>query len=196
MTEIPLSPGATQAAPWPAAPVERAARPVAFWQALVLGVLTVLFGLAVLAWPDVSVKLLGLLTGVWLLLSGIARILGTFLYWRGLGAQILSGIAGVLFVIAGVACLREVTKGVVVLAFVVALVWIFVGLAELVAAAQTHGRSRNWLVGLGIGALVLGLVFLLWPRPSLTVLVILAGIGALLVGLGELAFAVQLRRAS
>lgn len=166
----------------------------AFWPGLPRGLLTAAFGLALLAWPHVSVHLLGILVGLWFLLVGVAHVFGGFVRWRGLGWQVLSGALGILFVVAGVACLRDVTKGVLVLAFLIALAWIFIGLAQLVTAAQTTGTARTWLVVLGIAALVIGMAFLLWPAPSVTAIVILAGIGALVIGVAEVALALRLRR--
>jgi uncharacterized membrane protein HdeD (DUF308 family) len=67
-------------------------------------------------------------------------------------------------------------------------------LAGLVAAAAASGTARVLLTVLALAAIVIGFVFLLWPAPSLTVVVVLAGITSLLIGIGEVAFAVQLRR--
>ncbi len=178
----------------PQASTARAPAGPSFWQALVLGVGTVVFGIAVLAWPDESVRLLGVLTGIWLVLTGVVRILTAFVTWEGRGWQALSGIVGVLFVVGGVACLRDVAKGVLVLAFLVAVAWICVGLAELVAAIGQEGATRIWLGVLGAGSIVIGFVFLLWPEPSLTALAILVGVSGLVIGVGEIAFAVRLRR--
>jgi uncharacterized membrane protein HdeD (DUF308 family) len=199
MTETPTYQGRSDQPTWPAPPGSSGAvgaepASVPFLQTLALGVLTILFGAALLIWPDISVRLLGVLVGIWLLLAGVARILGAFLSWRGLGWQLLSGVVGVLLLAGGVACLRDVAKGVTVLAFLIALAWISIGLAELVAAAQTSGGARVWWAVLGVGTIVIGFVFLLWPEPSLKAMVLLAGITSLLVGIGEVAFAVQLRR--
>ena len=175
-------------------PVQEEPAAVPFWQTLIAGVVTILFGVALLVWPDVSVRLLGVLAGIWLLLAGVGRVLGAFLVWRGLGWQVLSGVVGVLLLAAGVACLRDVTKGVVVVAFLIALAWIGIGLAELVAAAQVSGNTRIWLGILAIVSMVIGFVFLLWPAPSLSAVVLLAGVTSLLAGIAEVAFAVQVRR--
>src|SRR5438034_6501275 len=172
MTEIPTYQGRSEQPTWPtppepATPVREESATVPFLQTLTLGVLTILFGAALLVWPDITVRLLGVLVGIWLLLAGVARILGAFLSWRGLGWQVLSGVVGVLLLAGGVACLRDVAKGATVLAFLIALSWISIGLAELVAAAQVSGGARVWLVVLAVGAIVIGFVFLLWPGPSL-----------------------------
>ncbi len=181
-------------------PTEQQPRPpsdepaAAFWPPLLRGLLTTAFGIVLLVWPHVSVHLLGVLAGIWLLLAGIARILSAFLTWRGLGWQVLSGAVGLLLVAGGVACLRDVTKGVTVLAFLIALAWIFIGLAEMVTAAQASGTTRTWLIVLGIAALVVGFAFMLWPAPSLTVVVVLAGVSSLLVGIADLVLALRLRK--
>ena len=56
--------------------------------------------------------------------------------------------------------------------------------------------ARAWLCGLGSVSALVGLAFLLWPGLSLTALVLLTGISALLIGAGEVAFALHLRSGS
>jgi uncharacterized membrane protein HdeD (DUF308 family) len=165
-----------------------------FWLVFVLGTASILLGIAVLAWPGETVRVLAVLLGIWLMVMGVARIIGAFVSRRGLGRQVLSGIVGVLLVIAGVACLRDVAKGTLVLAFVIALTWIFSGLAELVVAVTATGATRAWLLLVSVLSIAIGFVFLLAPEMSLTVLVILTGVSALLVGIAEVLFAFQLRR--
>jgi uncharacterized membrane protein HdeD (DUF308 family) len=43
-------------------------------------------------------------------------------------------------------------------------------------------------------SIAIGLAFTFWPGPSLTTIVIMTGISALVIGIGEIALAVQLRR--
>ena len=167
---------------------------LAFWPALLRGLLTAAFGVVLLVWPHVSVHPLGVFAGLWLLFVGVAHIVGAFVRWRGLGWQVLSGAVGILFVVGGVACLRDVTKGVLILAFLIALAWIFIGLAELATAALASGRARTWLILLGIVAIVIGFAFMLWPAPSLTVVVVLAGISSLVVGIADIVVALRLRK--
>jgi uncharacterized membrane protein HdeD (DUF308 family) len=169
---------------------------VPFWQVIVLGVATALFGLAVLVWPAATVRTLGVLVGIWLIVAGIARILGAFLSQRGTGRQVLSGTVGVILLIGGVACLRNVTKGVAVLAFLIALAWILSGVAEFVIAFQATGATRMWLLALAVVSIAIGLVFMLWPSLSLATIVIMTGISGLIIGIGEIAFAFQMRRSA
>jgi uncharacterized membrane protein HdeD (DUF308 family) len=167
---------------------------VPFWQALALGLVTALFGLAVLVWPGETLRTLGVLIGIWLMIAGAMRVLGAFTSKRGLSHQVLSGTVGVVLLIGGVACLRNVARGVLVLALIVALAWLLSGMAEIVIAFQTTGAVRTWLLVLGIVSIAIGLAFTFWPSLSLATAVIMTGISALLIGAGEVAFAFQMRR--
>jgi uncharacterized membrane protein HdeD (DUF308 family) len=161
---------------------------------LVLGIISILFGLAVVIWPDASLRVVAVLVGIWLLGAGIARVLSAFVVGQGIGRQILSGIVGLLLIIGGVACLRDLAKGLAVLAFIVALTWIFSGLSGIVLAFGATGAQRVGLILVGVASILLGVVFLVVPELSLTALVWLAGLSAIAIGIGEALVAFQLRK--
>jgi uncharacterized membrane protein HdeD (DUF308 family) len=161
---------------------------------LSIGVVSFLFGLVVLLWPDLTVRVYAVLVGLWLLIAGASRIVDTFRPGRPVGRRLLSGIVGIVLFFAGAACLRDVAKGVVVLALVVAVAWLLGAVAWWVLASQAAGSTRTWLIVLAAVSAVLGLVFLLYPDVSLTVLVWLTGLGSLALGAGEIAFAFAARR--
>lgn len=165
-----------------------------FWLLLVLGVATMCFGIAILAWPDASVRVVAVMVGIWLLLAGLARIVGAFVWRHGLGRQLLSGIVGILLVIGGVACLRDLAKGAAVLAFLIALVWILSGVAELVIAQETGTWARRWLIVVGVASLAVGCVFVFTPSLTLAVMALLAGLSALVIGAVQVLFAFRWRR--
>ena len=111
-----------------------------------------------------------------------------------LGRRLLSGVVGAAMVVGGVACLRNVVNGVMVLALIVGLAWLLTGMSEIGIGLMTHGRTRLWLTTLGVASLVVGLVFVVWPGGSLTAMVLLTGISALVIGCVEIAFAFIMRR--
>ena len=95
---------------------------------------------------------------------------------------------GVLFVIAGVICLRNVLVSVVVIATLIGISWLIGGIAGLVSAfTSTFDTTGRLVVGL-LGAITIlgGLVVLLWPGPSLATIVWLTGIWLLVMGLMQL----------
>jgi uncharacterized membrane protein HdeD (DUF308 family) len=167
---------------------------VPFWQTLTLGVITALFGIVVLAWPGETLRVLGALVGVWLVVAGVMRTAAALTEHHGLGRRILTGVVGVAMIVGGVACLRDVADGVVVLALIVGLAWLLTGVSEIGIGLMTHGRTRLWLTTMGVASLVVGLVFVVWPGVTLTVMVLLTGISALVIGCVEIACAFIMRR--
>ncbi|MET7396959.1 DUF308 domain-containing protein [Dactylosporangium sp. NPDC005572] len=169
-----------------------------FWQLLAAGILTVVFGLAVLAWPAATLRLIGVLAGLWLLAIGLTRVIGVFR--RAPGAehrvttrQIVDGAFGVLLVVIGLACLREVAAGVTAVAVLLGLAWLLSGFAELLLGMFAEGRTRTWLLVIGALSVALGLLFLAWPGLTLHALVLLTGITALVIGIAEIVVAFESR---
>jgi uncharacterized membrane protein HdeD (DUF308 family) len=193
MTEIPIR-SSQPAAGYETPVVSEPGAVLPWWTVLVLGLLSILFGLVVLIWPHVTLRVMAVLVGLWLLFIGITRIFGAFLPGRGLGRQVLSGVIGLIILVGGVLCLRNLVNALAVLAFLVALTWLFTGLAEIVAAFQTTGAMRVVLLVLGLLSLAAGFVFLFWPGLSLAALVLMTGLTALVLGIGELVLAFRLRK--
>ena len=193
MTDIPTAPTSTG---W-VAPVAREQESLfPWWTLLLLGAVSVLFGIAVLVWPGATLKVLAVLVGIWLLLAGTLRIVGAFLPGRGVGRQVLSGIVGVIVFIGGVVCLRNLVTALAVLALIVSLSWLFSGLSATMMAFQATGATRAGLLIVGILSIIVGLVFLFVPGLSLAAVVLLIGISAIVIGAGELVLAFQLRKAA
>jgi uncharacterized membrane protein HdeD (DUF308 family) len=170
--------------------------PFPWWLSAVLGVVSIGFGIVVLIWPGETLRVMAACFGVWLILAGFARVVGAFMSGTGIGAQMLSGVVGVLLILGGVACLRNLVTAVAVLATLVAAMWLLSGLSELVIAFTVHGPSRGWLIALGVVSILTGLVFAIWPELSLATLVLTTCVGALVIGVGQVAFALQIRRLS
>jgi uncharacterized membrane protein HdeD (DUF308 family) len=174
---------------------EPAAAATPFWQTLALGLTTVLFGIAVLARPGGTLHLLGVLTGVWLIMLGGMRAATVFDQHAGSTRRVFAGVMAVLLVVLGISCIRNANSGTLVLAALLGLAWLLSGFAELVIAMLTTGPARIWMGVVGGLSLLVAVAFLLWPGPSLTTVVLLTGISALLIGAGEVALAIGLRRA-
>jgi uncharacterized membrane protein HdeD (DUF308 family) len=172
----------------------RSTAAVPFWETLTLGGVTALFGIVVLAWPGETLRILGALVGVWLIVAGVMRVAAALVEHHGLGQRLLTGAVGAAMVVGGVACLRNVASGVVVLALIVGLAWLLTGVSEIGIGLMTHGRTRVWLTTMGVVSLVVGIVFVVWPGASLTAMVLLTGISALVIGCVEIAFAFIMRR--
>jgi uncharacterized membrane protein HdeD (DUF308 family) len=163
---------------------------------LALGSITLVFGVAVLAWPAATLRLLGVLIGGWLIATGVLRLIRAF--GAGAGAQklldrTLSGGLGIVLVVAGVACITNAATGVVALAVILGLAWLLSGVAELLLGLFSRGGARVWLLVLGAASIGVGLLFVAWPDISPRTLVLLTGITALVLGTGEVTVGWQQR---
>jgi uncharacterized membrane protein HdeD (DUF308 family) len=168
-----------------------------WWSLVVLGIVSVLLGIVVVAWPTATLKVMAALAGIWLLFGGLVRIFSAFVSGRGVGRQMLSGVVGVVLVIVGAACLRDLVRTVELLAVVVAVTWLLSGIAEVVMAADAkRGGSRVALLATGLISIMLGLAFLFVPRFSLGVLVLMTGLGFIVTGALQVAVGLQLRRSA
>jgi uncharacterized membrane protein HdeD (DUF308 family) len=167
-----------------------------WWSVVGLGALSVLLGIVVLVWPEATLRVMAWLAGVWLVVGGLVRIFGAFVTGRGVGRQVLSGIVGVVLVLIGAACLRDLVRSVSLLAVVVAVTWVLSGIAETVMAAEATGRTRGVLVAVGVLSIVFGLVFLFLPSLSLFVLVVMTGAGFIGTGALQVVVGLQLRRSA
>ncbi|MDG6103910.1 DUF308 domain-containing protein [Dactylosporangium aurantiacum] len=163
---------------------------------LALGAITVVFGIAVLIWPAATLRLLGVLAGIWLIATGATRIIHALRRDRdghGLTDQVLSGVLGVVLIIGGVACISRTASGVTAVAVILGLAWLLSGVTAVLLGLFARGSTRWWLLGIGAASIVVGLLFLSWPDLSPRSLVLLTGITALILGTGELSFGWQQR---
>src|SRR6201988_1585060 len=75
--------------------------------AMTWGVLTVVLGALILAWPGTSLLVASTLFGVYLLVSGFAGVAMAFTLPESAGMRVMLFISGVLSVILAVLCLRN-----------------------------------------------------------------------------------------
>jgi len=157
------------------------------------GLLAVVFGVLVLAWPGITLLALTYVFAAYVLVDGIGMIV-TGVRARG-GRRWFYVLAGVVGVIAGLAAAfwPEVTLLVLV---VWAGAWAVVtGVLEIAAAVSAEGSDR-WLTALaGVLSIVAGLFILIWPGIGALALATVLGIYALAAGLSLLWAAWQARRA-
>jgi len=78
--------------------------------------------------------------------------------------RVMATLVGVAFVLGGIARLRTLVTGWAVLATVLAVLWLFSGLAVLVLATTTGGSIDGRLIGLGAFSTIVGIAFAVWPR--------------------------------
>jgi uncharacterized membrane protein HdeD (DUF308 family) len=161
------------------------------WWWVAYGVLSILAGIAAMAWPGVTLLALAVLLAVQLFVLGIFRVVAAFAVPdTSTGMRVLAIVVGILSVIVGVICLRSPLQTIVVLTLVLGAFWLVNGLVEIVTGIAGRGdRGRAWTIVGGVIGVLGGIVVLSAPVTSavtlawvLGVLLVVHGIVAVVSG--------------
>jgi uncharacterized membrane protein HdeD (DUF308 family) len=163
---------------------------------LTFALLTLVLGVVLMVWPEETVVVVAVLMGIYLVVSGIVQLISSFtVEGATTGLRVFGAIAGVLSILLGIFAFRSLAHAVAVLALLIGFGWLLRGVAEVVGAlADRDMPSRGWVVTLGVLSALAGVVVLVWPAPSLGVLVWVTGIWLVVLGIFELFAAFALRK--
>ncbi|WKX10007.1 HdeD family acid-resistance protein [Streptomyces sp. NL15-2K] len=155
---------------------------------------TLLLGVLVLVWPEATLHILAVLIGLHLLVTGAFRFVNVF---ARSGHERLPGLLlAVLYVLAGVLCLRNPLQTIAALSLIVGVVWLVSGILTLYTALAAEDLPhRGVVLGVAVLAIVAGIVVLALPAESARALTRLLGLWLVLLGLGEAVVALAWRAA-
>jgi uncharacterized membrane protein HdeD (DUF308 family) len=165
-----------------------------WWMVALRGLLLLLFGLAAVFWPGVTLTVLVLWIGAGFLVNGmfalVAAIAGRDV--EGRGWLVVEGVLGIL---AGFVTFAYPGITQIVLLWLVAGWAIFSGIAQIAAAVQFRKVIRGeWLLGLaGALAILFGVLVIARPAVGLLTVALLIGWFAILYGAALLALGFRLR---
>lgn len=161
----------------------------ATWPLLpVVGVAAIVLGVLVLVWPGPSLLVVGILFGIYLLVTGIMEIVEAFAPHIPGSMRALNLIAGALSVVLGLICFRGAAESLLLLAFWIGFGWLLRGMS-LISAGIT--ARRGWLVFVGAITIIAGIVLVVSPATSILTLTLLAGIWLIVIGLMEVVHGVM-----
>lgn len=168
---------------------------------LVSGVLALILGVLVLAWPDITILAAAILLGAYLLVTGVTQVLFAFSLHITAGGRVLLFISGAAALILAVLAFRhfgnDPAMAVLLLAIWIAVGFIFRGVATAVAAiSEPELPGRGWGIFTGVLSLLAGIVVLASPFSSLVVLALVVGIWLIVIGIAEIITAFDIRRTS
>ena len=165
-----------------------------WWLWLVAGVAWILIALVILQFDDASITTVGVLIGLMFLLSGFQQfaiaVIAPAFKW-------LWVIFGVLFLIAGVICLISPENTFAAMADILGFLFLLVGVFWTIQAFVDRPENELWWLGLISGILMIILAF--WTGGQFFiekqyVLLVFAGIWALMHGVGDVIKAFQVRK--
>jgi uncharacterized membrane protein HdeD (DUF308 family) len=166
-----------------------------WWIFLMEGVLGIIFGLLLLIWPGPTTGVIIVLVGLFALLTGIVGVfaaIGAAGNGQPWGWKLATALLGIL---VGLAIMRWPGATAVVILYLIAF-WLIlggiVGIVESIAAHRTF--SHAWLLLLSsVVAILFGIAMFAWPKVSLTLVVSLIGLYAIVQGIVLCALAFQVR---
>ena len=164
-----------------------------WWIVLILGVISIAAGILAVAYPDITLLVLGLVLGIYLVIAGAAWVMvGTSERLLSSGGRTLRIVVGVLGIIAGLICLVRPGAGVLTLLIALSFWFIVVGVSDLARAVESH-EDRVISVILGVVSIAAGIIIVANPDIGLATLALLAGIGFIVRGTVELMAGIYIR---
>ena len=161
------------------------------------GVAALLFGLGALVWPSITVTVLVLLFGAFVLVDGLS-ILGAVLAGdrerrRQEWLLVLHGSAGI---VVGIVALVWTGITALALLYVIATWAILIGAFEIAAAVRLRRvLTDEWMIAAaGVLAIAFGVLLVLFPGSGALAITWLIGWFAVFSGVVHLAFAWRLRK--
>ncbi len=180
------------------------ARPEAITRAANMSFGTLLFGalcliavgIIMLVWPHATLLVVSVLVGAALVATGLVRL------WDGMtgrhaetgGTRAAYIVIGLLAVVVGLYCLRHHAVSLYLLSFLVGIYFIIHGIADLGVGASGRGTpGRSLRAVLGIVSIAAGIILIVWPALTLTLLLLIVAAYLLFYGvmLAVLAFSVR-----
>ncbi|WP_039947672.1 HdeD family acid-resistance protein [Streptomyces sp. NRRL S-118] len=153
---------------------------------------TLIPGVLVLVWPEATLHVLAVLIGLYLLVIGAFRFVDVFA--RGGHERLPALLLAVLYLLAGVLCLRNPLQTIAALSLIVGAVWLISGILTLYAALTAEDLPHRGIVlGAALLGIVAGIVVLALPTESARALTRLLGLWLVLLGLAEAVVALAWR---
>ena len=154
----------------------------AWWAPVVAGAISVVAGIAAIAWPKITLLALALIGGINLMILGGLAI-GEALADEETHDKTLRVVAGVLGVLAGIVVVRRPGETLLVLILAFGLWLVLSGIVELVRAIVVAGEHRPLRALGGIVDVAIGICVLALPELSLGTVAVLIGLAFVVHGL-------------
>ncbi len=168
------------------------------WKTTLLsGVLAVILGVLVLAWPAKTILVAAIFFGAYLLVTGISQVVFAFSLHVSAGGRVLLFISGAAALILAILCFRSLQESILLLAIWIGVGFIFRGVATAASAISDPTLpGRGWEIFIGVISLVAGIVMMASPFESLATLTFVVGIWLIVLGVFEVISAFGIRSAS
>jgi uncharacterized membrane protein HdeD (DUF308 family) len=168
-----------------------------WWTLAIRGVLAVLFGLAALIWPGITLRVLVWLFGFYAVVDGLLALAALLVGGRRASGRrgwlLVEGVAGIA---AGVFTFLWPHITALLLLYLIAAWAVVTGLLELAAAVVLRRELRGeWLLALaGVLSVAFGILLAVRPGEGAIAIVSVIGVFAVVFGVALLVLGLRLRR--
>ncbi|MEU6009710.1 HdeD family acid-resistance protein [Streptomyces sp. NPDC047453] len=165
------------------------------WQILLtMGLASIALGVVALVWPGATLRVAGVLFGIYLLVTGVFQLAGAFGTHVPRHLRVLHFITGAVSILLGLISFRGTLESILLLALWIGFSWLLRGTTETAAAASAQEMpARGWHVAFGIIGSLAGVVMIIMPFASIATLTLVVGVMAIVLGLTEIVRAIRTR---
>jgi uncharacterized membrane protein HdeD (DUF308 family) len=166
-----------------------------WWMLLIRGIAAVVFGVAVLVWPNIALTTLVLLWGAYAVVDGIFALVMGFQGQSVYTNRWITILEGVVSIIAGVIAFIRPDLTALALLYVIAAWAIVTGILEFVAAIQLRKEIDNefWLGLGGVLSVVFGVLLFVDPGAGMLSILWMLGVYAIVFGITTVFLSFRLR---
>lgn len=151
---------------------------------IILGIIVLILAGYVLAYPGIAILSLIFVLGIGLFILGITRIAGAFAPGVPSGMRVLSVIIGVIAIILAIYVVAYPAAGALTLIFFLGFGLLLSGMEALALGGSFgSGAGKTASIVLGVIAIILAFVVLLYPGVALGTLVFLLAISFVILGI-------------
>lgn len=160
---------------------------------VVVGVLSIVAGVLALVYPDITLLALALIAGINLLLLGSLALVEAIVSDDDSGARVLSGVLGLLGVIAGLVIMRRPGESLLAVVLILGVWFVVSGLVDAIRAIAVPG-DRGFRLLVAVADIAIGALILALPDVSLKTMALLAGLAFIVRGAFAIVVGIKLRR--
>ncbi len=166
-----------------------------WWLPVLTGLISVAVGILAIAYPDITLRVLGIIFGINILIAGAIALIMAFDPDSDTPHSVMRLIVGFIALLAGLTLLVRPSASVLAVLLVIAFWLIVVGVADLLRGITI--REGRWSsIVLGVIGIAAGIILVANPDIGITTIALIAGIVFIVRGVVEMALGIELRRAA
>lgn len=164
-----------------------------WWMTVLRGVAALLFGIAVLLWPGITIATVLTLFAVFMFVSGIIDIISSIGSMRHNPSWWLTMLLGIVQIIAGVWVAQNITTTLAIAILVIGFVFVIRGILEFIMAFDLKGSARAFFIIIGILTAAAGVFILRNPVSGGLAFAWVLGVYGLIAGPISIALGLQVK---